>query len=210
MVPAVLLLSVGAALGGLAVLPHPPALLSLSAAAASAPMVLAEPRVPVANHRDLSLLDRDVAPSPTRAPVRASRSRRLTPPPPPPPAYVRPDSGPLTSGFKWRWGRMHAGIDLAGPWGSPVLAVTAGTVIEAGQESGYGNIVKLQHDDGTVTYYAHLSRILVESGRVQAGDEIAEEGNTGHSTGPHLHFEVRIDGSPIDPIPWLASHGIFV
>jgi murein DD-endopeptidase MepM/ murein hydrolase activator NlpD len=105
---------------------------------------------------------------------------------------------------------MHTGIDLAGPYGSPVRAVTAGTVIEADQESGYGNIVKIQHADGVVTYYAHLSKILVHEGHVTAGQQIAEEGDTGHSTGPHLHFEVRIDDRPIDPIPWLASHGILI
>ena len=213
MVPAVLLLSVGAALGGLAVLPQNKGPLAMTAASASSPIVIAGQQQIAPNHRNLDLLDAPSAPVPTRAPVRATRARRLTPVPPaapPPPAYVRPDVGPLTSGFKWRWGRMHSGIDLAGPWGSPVRAVAAGTVIEADAESGYGNMVKVQHDDGTVTYYAHLSSFVVTSGRVTAGEIIAREGDTGHSTGPHLHFEVRIDGTPINPIPWLASHGIFI
>jgi murein DD-endopeptidase MepM/ murein hydrolase activator NlpD len=106
---------------------------------------------------------------------------------------------------------MHTGIDLAGPYGSPIRAVGAGTVIEADVESGYGNIVKVQLLDGTVTYYAHCSKLLANVGdKVKAGDEIAEEGDTGHSTGPHLHFEVRVDGAPINPVPWLAERGIFV
>jgi murein DD-endopeptidase MepM/ murein hydrolase activator NlpD len=204
----VLLLSVGAALGGLALLPsevtHP---IAVTAAAASAPIVLGKPDAPDNPAGDDLLALRAASAVPARPPVRATRARRL---PAPGPDFVRPGVGPLTSGFKWRWGRMHTGIDLAGPYGSPVRAVGAGTVIEAGQESGYGNIVKVQLDDGTVTYYAHLSRILVDGGRVTAGEEIAKEGNTGHSTGPHLHFEVRINGVPINPIPWLAKHGILI
>ncbi len=123
---------------------------------------------------------------------------------------MRPNLGRLTSTFKWRWGRMHTGIDLAAAYGTPVRAVTEGTIVEAGQESGYGNIVKIRHPDGAVTYYAHLSRILVYSGHVNAGQVIAREGNTGHSTGPHLHFEVRYNDAPINPIPWLRKHGIYI
>jgi murein DD-endopeptidase MepM/ murein hydrolase activator NlpD len=207
--PAVLLLSVGLALGGLAVLPrtgHAP--IALTAAAASAPVVIPEQQTIVSNRRDLSLLD-GPSTEPSRAPARASRARRL-PPVAHVPEYVRPGVGHLTSGFKWRWGRMHTGIDLAGPYGSPIRAVTAGEVIEAGRESGYGYIVKIRHADGTVTYYAHMSKILVYSGHVIAGQEIGKEGNTGHSTGPHLHFEVRINDVPINPIPWLAKHGIYI
>jgi murein DD-endopeptidase MepM/ murein hydrolase activator NlpD len=208
MVPAVLLLSVGGALGGLAVVSQPAAKqVAVTATAASAPMVLEERETVVSNRRDLSLLDGPSA-APSRAPERASRSRRIVAADLP--EYVRPGVGHLTSGFKWRWGRMHTGIDLAGPYGSPVRAVTAGEIIEADRESGYGNIVKIQHADGVVTFYAHLSRILIHSGHVTAGQEIAEEGDTGHSTGPHLHFEVRIDDVPINPIPWLAKHGVFI
>jgi murein DD-endopeptidase MepM/ murein hydrolase activator NlpD len=142
-----------------------------------------------------------------RASAHASRARR---PAPPVQHWFRPDSGPLTSAFKWRWGRMHTGIDLAGPYGSPVRAVTDGEIIEADRESGYGNIIKVRHADGVVTVYAHLKSFVVTSGHVAAGQEIAKEGNTGHSTGPHLHFEVRINDRPITPIPWLAKHGILI
>ena len=140
-----------------------------------------------------------------RGTPRASRERTVVVAAP---DYVLPDAGVFTSGFKWRWGRMHAGIDLAGPYGSPVRAVTAGVVIDAGEEGGYGNIVKIRHADGVETYYAHLSSILVAAGPVAAGQVIALEGNTGHSTGPHLHFEVHVNDVAIDPVPWLAEHGI--
>ena len=204
LVPSVLLLSIAAALGALALLPGDlTSAVSVRAAAASAPLVLPEPTDQVPTKATLGALGT----AKPRATARASRARRAAPPAP---KYVRPDVGPLTSGFAWRWGRMHVGIDLAGPYGSPVRAVTDGEIIEADQESGYGNIIKIRHPDGVVTVYAHLKSFVVTSGHVTAGQEIAEEGNTGHSTGPHLHFEVRIDGVPINPIPWLAKHGIFV
>jgi murein DD-endopeptidase MepM/ murein hydrolase activator NlpD len=110
-----------------------------------------------------------------------------------------------------RWGHVHEGIDLGGPYGSPVLAVTDGIVVFAGQESGYGNFIELQLGDGTVTAYGHLATILVHVGQqVPAGFPIGVEGSTGHSTGPHLHFEVRVHGTPIDPIPWLRARGVIV
>ena len=211
--PVVLLASAALAFGGLAVLPHDAqTAVRVTAAAATAPLIVDDPGTTSPSQKDLDALYGIAAEVPAkvaaaRVAPRASRSRRA-------PArramWVRPGVGRFTSGFKWRWGRMHTGIDLAGPYGSPVRAVGDGEVIEAGQESGYGNIVKVRLTDGTVTYYAHLSKILVWSGPVQAGDVIAKEGNTGHSTGPHLHFEVRIDGVPINPIPWLAKRGIFI
>jgi murein DD-endopeptidase MepM/ murein hydrolase activator NlpD len=208
--PAVLLASAALAFGGLAVLPDSAAsAVRVTAAAATSTLVVDEPGTQSPSQKDFDALYGINAVKPPvrpRVAPRASRARRSAPSP----MWVRPGVGVFTSGFKMRWGRMHTGIDLAGPYGSPVRAVGAGTVIEADQESGYGNIVKVQLLDGTVTYYAHLSRILVHSGPVTAGQEIAKEGDTGHSTGPHLHFEVRIGGVPINPIPWLAKRGIFI
>jgi murein DD-endopeptidase MepM/ murein hydrolase activator NlpD len=154
---------------------------------------------------------------------RASRDRRpgplpvppppvvapAPPPPPPPPQFVRPGTGRLTSGYGARWGRLHAGIDLAAGTGAPISAVAAGTVASAGDEGGYGRVVRLQHDDGTVTLYAHMSQLLVTTGqRVTAGTYLGLEGSSGHSTGPHLHFEVRVGGVPVDPDPWLRARGV--
>ena len=100
-------------------------------------------------------------------------------------------------------------MDLAAGTGSPVRAVTAGVVQSAGVERGYGNCVRLLHPDGTVSVYAHMSALLVTQGQVvQAGDQLGEEGNTGNSTGPHLHFEIRSDGTPIDPVGWLQLRGV--
>lgn len=125
--------------------------------------------------------------------------------------FVRPAGGPLTSPFGRRWGRLHAGIDFGAAFGSPVRAVAAGTVTESGFDAGgYGNFVHVTHADGTMTSYNHMSRVLRASGPVQAGDVLGLIGSTGHSTGPHLHFEVRIGGTPVDPRPWLRGHGIVV
>ncbi len=122
---------------------------------------------------------------------------------------MRPGTGRLTSGYGSRWGRLHAGIDLAAGVGAPISAVAAGTVASAGNEGGYGRAVRLQHDDGTVTVYAHMSELLVSAGqRVTAGTYLGLEGSSGHSTGPHLHFEVRIGGVPVDPEPWLRARGV--
>jgi murein DD-endopeptidase MepM/ murein hydrolase activator NlpD len=207
----VLLASAALAFGGLAVLPSDAtSAVHVTAAAATSPLVVDVPAGTAPSKKDFDALYAiPQASASPRVAARASRARR-TPPPPKRPEWVRPGVGRFTSGFKWRWGRMHCGIDLAGPYGSPIRSVGDGVVIEAGQESGYGNIVKVRLEDGTVTYYAHLSKILVWSGPVKAGDIIAKEGNTGHSTGPHLHFEVRINDRPINPIPWLAKRGIFI
>lgn len=127
------------------------------------------------------------------------------------PKYVRPGVGHLTSGFGRRWGRLHAGIDLASGVGSPVRAAAAGTVVSAGWDGGYGKAVRIRHSDGTETLYAHNSAVLVGRGeKVGAGEQIAREGSTGNSTGPHLHFEVRVGGSPVNPITWLRARGVRV
>jgi murein DD-endopeptidase MepM/ murein hydrolase activator NlpD len=120
--------------------------------------------------------------------------------------YIWPAKGVLTSGYGWRWGRMHKGVDIAAPIGTPIAAAAAGEVISAGWNSGgYGNLVKIKHPDGSVTLYAHNSRILVRSGQmVEQGDLIALMGSTGYSTGPHLHFEIHPPGQgAVNPIAYL-------
>lgn len=111
----------------------------------------------------------------------------------------------LTSPFGTRWGRPHDGIDMAGPIGTPVYAAAAGTVLYAGDRvKGYGNMVVIQHEDGFLTVYAHNSALRVRTGdRVTQGQEIALLGDSGRSTAPHLHFEVRKGEIPQDPIPFL-------
>jgi murein DD-endopeptidase MepM/ murein hydrolase activator NlpD len=124
--------------------------------------------------------------------------------------YVLPTDGRFTSGFGGRWGHQHEGIDLAAPIGTPIYAMTDGVVEEAGPASGFGLWVVLRHPDGTSTVYGHVNRMFVQVGqRVKAGEEIAEVGNRGESTGPHLHFEVwEPDGTKTNPVPWLQQHGI--
>ncbi|MGE2833773.1 M23 family metallopeptidase [Mycobacterium sp. SMC-4] len=135
---------------------------------------------------------------------RAEREARLARP-----QYAMPTRGVWTSGFGYRWGVLHAGIDIANAIGTPILAAADGVVIAAGAEGGYGNMVKLRHSDGTVTLYGHNSSILVDVGdRVMAGDQIAKMGNTGNSTGPHLHFEVHLGGTRVDPVGWLSKRGL--
>jgi len=118
----------------------------------------------------------------------------------------------LTSTFAARWGRMHWGIDLARPLGTTEYSVEDGVELRAGPAGGYGNVVYVLHESGDVTVYGHMRRILVRPGQVvRAGDEIAELGNEGHSTGPHLHFEVwrgGLDGHRVDPLGWLRDRGV--
>ncbi|MGI9062748.1 MAG: M23 family metallopeptidase [Pseudonocardiaceae bacterium] len=126
------------------------------------------------------------------------------------PRFALPAVGAFTSGFGARWGTSHLGIDLANAIGTPILAAADGVVLESGPASGFGMWVRLGHADGTTTVYGHINRSLVEEGQeVRAGDEIAEMGNRGQSTGPHLHFEVwNADGEKINPLVWLAEHSI--
>jgi murein DD-endopeptidase MepM/ murein hydrolase activator NlpD len=118
--------------------------------------------------------------------------------------------GRVTSGFGSRWGRAHEGLDIAAPIGTPIRVPLAGTVIESGPASGFGMWVKVRHADGTVTTYGHINRSLVRVGQeVAAGEVIAEVGNRGQSTGPHLHIEVTTPGgNKINPRPWLDDNGI--
>jgi murein DD-endopeptidase MepM/ murein hydrolase activator NlpD len=128
------------------------------------------------------------------------------------PKFSRPADGTFTSGFGGRWGAMHNGIDIAGPIGTPILAAADGVVIEAGEASGFGLWVRVEHADGTITVYGHVDTYSVRKGQqVQAGEQIARMGNRGYSTGPHLHFEVWTpDGVKINPLTWLNARGVSV
>ncbi|WP_026065780.1 M23 family metallopeptidase [Actinoalloteichus spitiensis] len=123
--------------------------------------------------------------------------------------FVKPAEGRFTSGFGARWGTTHYGVDIANSIGTPIYSTTSGTVISSGPASGFGMWVRVQHDDGTITVYGHIDQSLVSVGqRVGVGEQIATMGNRGQSTGPHLHFEVHVNGQKIDPQPWLAERGI--
>ncbi|HEV7918809.1 MAG TPA: peptidoglycan DD-metalloendopeptidase family protein [Solirubrobacterales bacterium] len=118
--------------------------------------------------------------------------------------FIYPINGTFTSPFGMRWGRLHAGIDLAAATGTPIRAADSGTVRFAGVMSGYGNYTCIQHTGSLSTCYAHQSSIGVRVGQsVKQGQVIGLSGNTGHSTGPHLHFEVRVNGNPVDPMGYL-------
>lgn len=126
------------------------------------------------------------------------------------PLTVKPAEGAYTSGFGPRWGTFHKGIDIANAVGTPILAAADGVVIDAGPAGGYGNWVRIRHEDGTVTLYGHMETIECTVGQtVRAGQRIAGMGSRGWSTGSHLHFEVHPNGGDaIDPAPWLAERGI--
>ena len=120
--------------------------------------------------------------------------------------YIWPAQGEFTSGYGWRWGRMHRGIDIAAAVGTPIVASAPGTVTYAQwNDGGYGNLVEITHADGSSTLYAHNDRLLVRQGQeVEQGQQIAEMGSTGFSTGPHLHFEVHPRGQgAVNPIAYL-------
>ena len=116
----------------------------------------------------------------------------------------------FTSGYGWRWGRMHQGNDFGTPVGTPLHSMSSGTVVFAGAEGGYGNKVEIRYWDGTVSVYGHMDSISVRVGdTVAPGDIVGASGNTGHSTGPHLHLEIHPEGgAAIDPAPWLENHGL--
>jgi murein DD-endopeptidase MepM/ murein hydrolase activator NlpD len=117
---------------------------------------------------------------------------------------IWPVNGPVTSPFGYRWGRLHAGIDIGVPYGTPIHAAAAGTVVLAGWTGGYGNYTCIDHGGGLATCYAHQSSYAVSVGaQVSQGQVIGYVGSTGHSFGAHLHFEVRINGNPVDPLGYL-------
>ncbi len=112
----------------------------------------------------------------------------------------------FTSGFGPRWGRMHKGSDFASRHGTPIYATADGVVSFAGQQSGYGNVVKVKHAFGIESTYAHNSKLRVDVGqRVSRGDHIADMGNTGRSTGTHLHYEVKVNGKAVDPMTYIKA-----
>jgi murein DD-endopeptidase MepM/ murein hydrolase activator NlpD len=118
--------------------------------------------------------------------------------------FAWPVSGPITSPFGMRWGTLHPGIDIGVPTGTPIHAAGPGTVIWCGWMSGYGNLVMIDHHNGLATLYGHQSRIAASCGQqVATGDVIGYVGCTGFCTGPHLHFEVRLNGTPVDPLGYL-------
>ncbi len=118
--------------------------------------------------------------------------------------FIWPVNGAVVSGFGMRWGRMHEGIDITAPTGTPIWAAAAGTVIHAGWLGGYGNLVVVDHGNGLATAYAHASVILVALGQeVAQGETLSLVGSTGNSSGPHLHFEVRVNGVAVDPLLYL-------
>jgi murein DD-endopeptidase MepM/ murein hydrolase activator NlpD len=125
-------------------------------------------------------------------------------------AWVLPlENYQFTSPYGMRWGSLHAGDDLAAPEGTPFKAVHDGTVVLAQYYGGYGNAIIIDHGNGIETVYGHSSKVMVRVGqKVKAGDVIGLVGNSGHSFGSHLHFEVHVDGTPTDPIPWMRAHGV--
>jgi murein DD-endopeptidase MepM/ murein hydrolase activator NlpD len=119
-------------------------------------------------------------------------------------ALTSPSRGTVSSNFGMRWGKMHEGMDIAAAIGEPIYAAMAGTVTYAGWQSGYGNFILLKHPGGLETGYGHCSAINVKVGEtVKMGEKIGEVGNTGNSTGPHLHFEVRVNGVAKNPVAYL-------
>ena len=117
---------------------------------------------------------------------------------------IWPANGPITSGFGYRWGRLHAGIDIGVGIGTPIRAAKAGTVIYSSWMSGYGNVIIIDHGGGFSTLYAHQSRLVAGDGQqVAQGQLVGYSGNTGDSTGPHLHFETRVNGNPQNPMQYL-------
>lgn len=138
--------------------------------------------------------------------ARSGRASRDAAPAPPvaPSGWVWPARGTVTSEFGPRWGRQHQGIDIAASTGTTLVAARAGTVLSAGPTGSYGLMTLIDHGGGIVTAYAHQNRIVVRAGqRVAAGQQIGEIGSTGRSSGPHVHFEVRVNGSPQNPRRYL-------
>lgn len=126
---------------------------------------------------------------------------------------IWPTNGEVTSGFGWRqspWGdgtEMHAGLDIANSLDTPIVATADGEVVQSGWGEGYGNVVKIDHGNGIATMYGHNARLAVGVGqKVKKGQVIAYLGSTGRSTGPHVHYEIRVNENPVDPISYLIQY----
>jgi murein DD-endopeptidase MepM/ murein hydrolase activator NlpD len=215
----ILLGACGAGLVGLSLAGTTPGPSTLSAASAPAYVV----QEPDALHAR-TFTTATVTPSaPTRVTLRASRSRSVTilkkaalPEAEFTGAWVRPSYASVVSPYGMRWGRMHKGIDFGANYGDSIRSVGDGVVVGAGyqgDESGYGQITIIRHSNGYYSAYAHQSSVVVSVGdRVHAGEVIGYVGSTGHSTGPHLHFEMRTEAhsGQINPLTWLRDHGISI
>jgi murein DD-endopeptidase MepM/ murein hydrolase activator NlpD len=157
-----------------------------------------------AKETHLSAESRRVAALSRRSSARTSRSSLVDVPRGAVGGWGWPTRGPVTSEYGRRWGRMHEGIDIGAPTGAGIYAARAGVVSFAGKMSGYGNLMLVDHGDGIVTAYAHQSSFIARRGaRVNVGQLIGRVGCSGHCTGPHLHFEVRVSGSPRNPRRYL-------
>jgi murein DD-endopeptidase MepM/ murein hydrolase activator NlpD len=186
----------------------------------------AQPRTETASHTGLSspvvattfggtAYSTAVEPEPadsTPAVAYVRTQRKVKPVPVAKSEWVNPmPEGGVTSCFGQRWGRLHAGVDLAAAEGTPIRAAGAGIVVAAGPADGYGNAVLIDHGNGYLTHYGHMSVLTVTVGQhLKTGEQIGDEGSTGHSTGPHLHFEVH-EGTyknPIEPTQWMHDHGV--
>jgi murein DD-endopeptidase MepM/ murein hydrolase activator NlpD len=117
--------------------------------------------------------------------------------------FIWPVNGPITSGFGMRWGRMHEGVDISSPSGTPIRAAKSGSIVLASAYGGYGNYTCISHGGGLSTCYAHQSRFARTSGSINRGNVLGYVGCTGHCFGDHLHFEVRINGQAVDPLGYL-------
>ena len=137
---------------------------------------------------------------PATSPVQATRSVRRI-------GWIRPVPGPVTSWFGRRWGKLHPGIDIGAPYGTPVHTITGGWILSAGWIAGYGKTVRV-YTHGLVFYYPHLSRILHRHGYLSAGEVLGRVGSTGYSTGPHLHIEIRHHGRAFNPHALLWKNGV--
>jgi murein DD-endopeptidase MepM/ murein hydrolase activator NlpD len=116
---------------------------------------------------------------------------------------IWPVNGPITSGFGPRWGSFHEGIDISAPTGTPIRAAMSGNIVIAAYTGGYGNYTCISHGGALSTCYGHQSGFARTSGSISQGSILGYVGSTGHSTGPHLHFEVRVTGQAVDPLGYL-------